>query len=372
MEENNTTPTKKFSTYLANVNDAFMPLIERQMASNSIEFSEYSKKCVMNAIGAINQMLDANGLNFKSEGIDQSNITNILLDVAYLELNAISQPSECYFTIRNVKRKDGTYKKMIEFSIQGDGFDAILSRFGRNVKKVYPHWLVRENDYFEYPQYNGLEYTPPIWKPQGAGNVVRIVYPILHTDNTIHYYIGERDDVLRNLMAHINNNLMNEAFGIAENRYKATAEQLKKINAKKSELKARAKQLGWGVLDDDTLAPFISPSWKEDFSRESMIIRKIRNNIVKKIPKDFGSPAVLESYSESSDDGYKRTKDIIESEVSTIQIEAIAPQTKADAPQSSPESVEDTEGGENKIDASEPPVASESENVDLRVKPSFD
>lgn len=363
---------QKFNTYLAKVNDAYMPMIERQMSDNHIEFSHYAKRCVMNAIGTINQMLDKQGINFSNPDLDQSNLTSILLNVAHLELNAIAQPSECYFQIRNVKVADGKYKKQIEFGIQADGYDAILSRFGRNVQKVYPHWLVREGDHFEYPMYNGLEFTAPKWQPTGKGKVVRVVYPVLHTDNTIHFYIGERDDVLNNLLAHINNNMMNEAFGIAENRYKANKAQIAQINEKKAELKAKAKSLGWDVLDDPEFDAFISPSWKEDFSRESMIIRKMRNNIVKKIPKDFGSPAIFESFNVSSDEGYGNVRKSIEEKTGVIDVEAIDVQDGDSKPQpeDAPGSRVDNRGGAGNA-AAEPTATPDIESVDNRTKPNF-
>lgn len=362
---------KKFSTYLANVNTAYMGVIERQMAGNQIEFSEYSKKCVINAIGAINALLDTQGLNFNSQELDQSNLTNILMNVAYLELNAIAQPSECYFQIRNVKKKDGSYVKQIEFGIQGDGYDALLSRFGRNVKKVYPHWLVREDDGFVYPKYNGLSYSPPQWEPSGSGEVVRVVYPVLHNDDTIHFYIGERKDVLKNLLAHINNNMMNETFGICENRYKATPEQLAKINQKKAEIKAKAKKLGFDALDDEELAPYISPSWKEDFSRESMIVRKIRNNIVTKIPKDFGHAAIFESYTEATSEGYANTKQTIIENTAVKEVKPIESLEGNIDTQSGEVKEPIREVGENRNEAQEAKNEAQSGDVDNRVKPSF-
>lgn len=367
---------QKFNTYLAKVNDAYMPMIARQMEDNRIEFSDYSKRCVMNAIGTIQQMLDKNGMNFADPTLDQSNLTSTLLNIAHLELNPIAQPSECYFQIRNVKVKgtDGKpdwYKKQIEFGIQGDGFDAILSRFGRNVKKVYPHWLVREDDFFEYPMYNGLEFTPPKWQPKGTGKVVRVVYPVLHTDDTIHFYIGERSDVLNNLLAHINNNMMNETFGIAENRYKASKAQLEQIAQKKAELKAKAKSLGFAALDDEELAPYISPSWKEDYSRESMIIRKIRNNIVKKIPKDFSHPAVFESFSEATDEGYSSTKRAIEEKTGYIDIEPIEPQEDESQPHPEEPDVGNGGGQGNSGNAAPRQPVTSGEEVNSRKKPSF-
>ena len=52
--------------------------------------------------------------------------------------------------------------------------------------------------------------------PTGKGKVVRVVYPIEMSDGTIEYHIAEREDVVKNLIAHINQNLMNETFGIAK------------------------------------------------------------------------------------------------------------------------------------------------------------
>src|SRR5690606_34665142 len=43
-------------------------------------------------------------------------------------------------------------------------------------------------------------------------------------------------------------------------------------------------------------------------SRESMIIRKMRNNIVKKIPKDFGNAFVEMTYQEAADETYSEVK----------------------------------------------------------------
>ncbi|MCO7124734.1 hypothetical protein NIE88_02950 [Sporolactobacillus shoreicorticis] len=44
-----------------------------------------------------------------------------------------------------------------------------------------------------------------------------------------------------------------------------------------------------------------SPVWKDPQSQECMIIRKMRNNVVKKIPKDFGNAVIQMSYEDSID-----------------------------------------------------------------------
>ena len=310
MSENKT-EKKEFKTNLTKVNEAYLPMITNQLENNNITLSEYSKSCVANAISAINNVLDTNGVTWGDASLDTNGITQILLSVAALQLNATANPRECYFQVRNVavKGADGkttVWKKKIEMGIEGDGFDALVSRFGRDVKKMYPHWLVREDDDFKYPRYAGLEMTPPEWNPKGTGKVVRVVYPIQSTDGTVDYYIAERADVKRNLIAHINNNMMNETFGVCADRYKATDAQKVEIAEKKREILNKAKELDLdALLDSAEFDKFISPAWKEEQSRESMVIRKMRNNITKKIPKDFSSSLQAEIYNETSDEAYK-------------------------------------------------------------------
>lgn len=307
MSEQNKVATYK--TQLTKINETYLPMITNQLENNNINLSEYSKNCVANAISAINNVLDTNGVGWGDTSLDTNGITQILLSVATLQLNATANPRECYFQIRNVAVKNGketAWKKKIEMGIEGDGFDALVARFGRNVKKVYPHWLVREDDEFKYPRYAGLTLTPPEWEPKGSGKVVRVVYPIQSTDGNVEYYIAERADVKKNLIAHISNNLMNETFGICADRYKATDDQKVQIAEKKRELLNKAKELDLdALLDSDDFDKYISPAWKEEQSRESMIIRKMRNNITKKIPKDFSSSFVAEIYNENSDETYR-------------------------------------------------------------------
>ena len=329
--------TATFKTQLVKVNEIYLPMITNQLENNSIPFSEYAKTCTMNAIASINGILDAAGVSWNDPSLDASNITQTLLSVATLQLNPTASPSEVYFQIRNVSVKgaDGkpVWKKKIEMGVQGDGFDALVSRFGRNVKKVYPCWLVREGDEFKYPRYAGLELTPPEWQPKGMGKVVRVVYPIQSTDGTVDYYISERTDVKRNLIAHISNNLMNETFGICADRYKATDKQKQEIAEKKRELLNKAKALELdALLDNVEFEKYISPAWREEQSRESMIVRKMRNNVVKKIPKDFASSLESEIYNESTDETYRTyNEEYVEVEAEELEPISLNDSVKVDA-----------------------------------------
>ena len=326
---------KEFGTALSKVTDTFLPLIERQMQGSAIQMTAYSKECVMYAISGINTVLDKAGVSWNSPELDKSTVSDILTKIASLRLNAAVQPREVFFELRNVKKKgDGkdTWMKQVEMGIEGDGNDTILSNFGRNVKRVCQIWKVHEGDDFTYPSFNGLDMTPPKWTPKSSGGkIVKVVYPVI-TDGKdgkdyVDFYIAEREDVTHNLLAHLNNNLMQETFGIAESKYKATADQKKKIAAKKQEIfnKARAHKTIDDILDDPELQPYISPAWTEPFSRESMIERKMRNNAIKKIPKDFGNGALETMFEETTDETYKATareiKQFANSEPIDIQVD---------------------------------------------------
>lgn len=313
MIHTETAPAKKeFGTQLTKVNDTFMPLILSQMQKNSIEMSPYAKTCVLHAISSINSVLDKAGISWNSAELDKSTVSDILIKVACFQLNAAASPREVYFQTRNVKGADGSWKKQIEMGIEGDGNDALLARFGRDVVEVGQFWKVREKDDFTYPTFNGLDMDPPKWTPKGGGKIVRIVYPIIKGSKDgkrrVEFYISEREDVIKNLIAHINSNMMNETFGFAESKRKATNDQKIKIEARKRELLKRANDLGLdAALDDSELQPWISPAWTEFHSRESMIERKMRNNAIKKIPKDFGNGALETMFEEATDDVYRST-----------------------------------------------------------------
>lgn len=353
MIHTETAPAKKeFGTQLTKVNDTFMPLILSQMQKNSIEMSPYAKTCVLHAISAINSALDKAGISWNSTELDKSTVSDILIKVACFQLNAAASPREVYFQTRNVKGADGNWKKQIEMGIEGDGNDALLARFGRDVVEVGQFWKVREKDDFTYPTFNGLDMDPPKWTPKGGGKIVRVVYPIIKSSKDgkrhVEFYISEREDVIKNLIAHINSNMMNETFGFAESKRKATNDQKIKIEARKRELLKRANDLGLdAALDDPELQPWISPAWTEFHSRESMIERKMRNNAIKKIPKNFGNGALETMFEEATDDVYRSTareirdnanRDMIDVQVDKNTGEIVNPEALPErTPQPSPE-----------------------------------
>lgn len=288
--------TNQVSTYqtgLTKINNVFMPMIQEQLTTKGIMMTEYQKKCVLNSLSLIDDVLNKNELTIHS--LNQSQVTQILLNVAMLELNASATPNEIYYIVRGKKGNN----PVLEMGIEGDGNDSILRRFGANVKTVYPHWSVRENDEFIYPRFKGLDFTPPEWSPRGTGKIVKVVYPIEFNDGSVRFYIAEREDVKRNLMAHISNNLMWD-----------------KGNTKKEIFEKAENMTLDEILNDDEIVKRgkISKAWAEPQSREQMIERKMRNNIVKKIPKDFSSSEQSRIYQEYQYDVDERPRKIVNEE----------------------------------------------------------
>jgi hypothetical protein len=327
MTEN--TQVANFNTQLSYYTNRYVDLMERDLTSRGMEFDSYSKDCVVAAMGSIFQMVHESGVSF--EAINGSNLKFILSKVAALKLNANAQPRECYFQIRNVniaaKGQKPQWEKKIEFAIEGDGNDALVSRYGVDVAKVFPYWKVREGDKYIPPRHKGVEITPPEWEESGVGKVVRIVYPIQYKDGHIEYLSCERADVLKNLAAHIKNNLQNETFGICADRYKATDAQKAQIEAKKKEIMKKVSDIGEleAIIDCEELRPYISPSYYETQSRESMIIRKMRNNIMKSIPKKWDNPVQAYEYN-MMDATYREVQEEIKQ---NANVEEFIPQPEA-------------------------------------------
>lgn len=293
---------QEMNTKLSYYANQYTGLMERDFAEHGLQFDNYSKQCVMASMSAIYGLVTSN--KEAMESLQGSNLRQVIGQVASLKLNANAVPRECYFQLRSKQGADGSWHKEVELGIEGDGNDAILRQFGVGVKKVHPVWLVKEGDIFAYPKHKGMEMTPPEWEEKGESQkVIRVVYPVEMTDGHVEYLIAERESVKTNLFAHIRNNLMNETFGllgtkkdksgknVSRTRYDATPDEKKQIDVKKEEIFSalRACETLEDMLSCDTAKPYISAAWLD--TPEAMIVRKMRNNAIKKYPKDFNAIA---------------------------------------------------------------------------------
>lgn len=281
---------KEFNTAVSQWSTELTNLVIRDFDSVGVPFDDYSRTCAMNAMTGIFQLV-RHTQNLDMNKLDTSNLRQIVGQCASLKLNANAVPREVYFQIRN-KQVNGEWVKEVEMGIEGDGNDALLRNYGSDVDTVYPVWIVKEGDDFKFPKRVGLNVTPPEWEEKGLSNrVVRVVYPVKMKDGTIQYLMADRDSVKVNLIAHIRNSMMNETFGICKDRYKASDAQKEQIKAKKNEIldAVRKCETVDDILACEVARPFISAAWLD--TPESMITRKMRNNAIKKFPKDLNSMA---------------------------------------------------------------------------------
>lgn len=310
----------ELNTILSFYANQYTGLMERDFAEHGLVFDDYSKQCVMASMSAIYNLVTSNKAAMKN--LNGSNLRQVIGQVSSLKLNANAVPRECYFQLRSKQDANGNWYKEVEMGIEGDGNDALLRNFGVGVKNVYPVWLVKEGDEFTYPKHKGVDITPPEWEEKGLSQrVIRVVYPVEMKDGKMEYMIAERESVKGNLLAHVRNNLMNETFGllgtkkdksgkvVPRTRYDATDEEKKAIAEKKNEiLKAL---LDCKTLEDmlscEVARPYMSAAWLE--TSEAMIIRKMRNNAIKKHPKDLNAMATQSLI--QMDETYQQTQEEI-------------------------------------------------------------
>ena len=312
---------QEFTTALSNWTNTITGLVTRDFEQCGVEFDEYSKRCAMSAMSGIFQLVQ-NTDKAEMSDLNTSNLREIVEQCASLKLNANAVPREVYFQLRS-KQINGEWKKVVEMGIEGDGNDALLRQFGNDVAKVHPCWIVKEGDEFTRLKRVGMEITPPSWEQKGLSEkVVAVVYPVQLTNGSIEYLISERESVKTNLISHIRNNMTNKTFGFVTGTktdkygkkvdrtiYDATPEEKAKIKAKKEEILSAVRECE--TLDDmlkcPSAQPYISAAWLD--TPEQMITRKLRNNAIKKFPKDMNSMANHSLL--QLDEGYKASREEI-------------------------------------------------------------
>lgn len=320
MADNTQVAKQEMNTKLSYYTNQYTGLMERDFTEHGLQFDDYSKQCVMASMSAIYNLVTSS--KEAMEKLNGSNLRQVIGQVASLKLNANAVPRECYFQLRNKQDANGNWYKEVEMGIEGDGNDALMRNFGVGVKQVYPVWLVKEGDEFTYPKHKGIEITPPEWEEKGLSQrVIRVVYPVEMKDGKMEYMIAERESVKGNLLAHVRNNLMNETFGICENKRKATDKQKAEIKEKKDEIIKAL--LGCKTLEDmlscEVARPYMSAAWLE--TSEAMIVRKMRNNAIKKHPKDLNSMATQSLI--QMDETYQQVQEEIEENANTVPFEEV-------------------------------------------------
>lgn len=298
MADTQQNAVKVYQSGIVKAQETYVGMITQNVQNLALSMDAYQTVCVKNAVTKMVELLNVEGLTLND--IDQNNITSILEQVAMLNINLAAVPREGYMLIRNkqVKRTDPKTKQPVdvwvrefEFSLEGDGNDKLLRKFGVNVKKVHNCWLVREGDEFTYASFDGLTMVPPKWTPKGYVNkVVRVVYPIEMMDGTVEFHIAEREGVAVNLQAHIINNIK------MKKKEEMTYDKKEEIKNKITSMSLEA------MLKDADLRKIMSPAWRDPHSQEGIIVRKMRNNATRKYPKDLSNAFVASAYEKTFED----------------------------------------------------------------------
>ena len=263
-----------------------------------VNYTEYGKKCAINAIIATQSYLKGANKSFKDVDVDTYLLT--LHAIALTELNCAANPAEAYIELRG---------NILAVRAQGAGNERLVRRFGVGIKPktgLHNAWLVREGDEFTMPQFNGLEISAPCWKPNPANiskKVILVVYPVEKADGTVEYLIADRNSVKANVVAQIRQTLLYAYFKknpdgtFAQDRWGHKIVDVKARDDAYAKINQIAEQSATldEFLDNPDIAKVLNPTYVSYGSREAMVIRKMKNNALKQYPKDYDTSAVSEA-----------------------------------------------------------------------------
>jgi hypothetical protein len=271
-----------------------------------IKFTDYQRDCVVNAVRTINPMIEKNGYNWQSFGVD--NIITVLQQTAFLELNPSATPNECYYIVRkNYDKKTKSYlAPTLEFGIEGAGNDLILQKFGRDVVEL-KSYIVYEGDEFTEGFMDGWDMTLPKHRRMFLTNKpLKVVYLIKKTNGEIDVQYSDTQDVKKSLLANAKQN------GAAD-------KLLREIN--KSGLYDILESDKWLDYTIDKSygsntykTPLFNPSYTSPISMYNMIERKLRNHATRKYPKNFNHKEVSVLYEDTFDEKYNKQGEVITAE----------------------------------------------------------
>ena len=295
----------KSSAMLVTTNQ-YIEKLKKFAETVQIDFTEYQKTCVVNAVRAINPIISASNYCWDDFGID--NIVTVLQQTAFLNLNPSAVPRECYFIVR--KNWDNKNKvslpPTLEFGVEGAGNDIILREFGRDVKDI-KSYIVYEGDDFTPGSFNGWDVVLPTYQRMFKTNTPqKVVYLIKKHNEEIDVQYADLDDVKKSLLANAKQNGADDKF-------------LRELNKSSLyELLTNEKWLNFTfkkVYKENTYeTPLFNPSYTSPISMYNMIERKLRNHATRKYPKNFNNKAISELYEETFDEKQVVAEQIVSAE----------------------------------------------------------
>ena len=278
------------------------------------DFTDYGKKCVINAIGGLVTICNTQSIDLKS--LNPTLLRLSLQNIGYTELNYSAMPSEIYFDIRKTTSEDGVVSHVVTIKPQGAGNEKLTRKYGVGLKKdigLKPAWLVREGDDFHFPSFDGLTMTPPKWTPKSYDKkVIMVVYPAEKIDGSVEYLIATREGIKANIIAQIRQNTMYSFNKYDKNKrvvdYEKRDEFYEKLN------KYAEEHTVDEILADPEWSKHVNPTYTSGGSKEAMILRKMKNNALKNYPKEYDTSYVkdaVQNMFEEQDESVLEKKDVV-------------------------------------------------------------
>lgn len=268
--------------------------------ASEFKYTEEGKRCATNAVIGVQSVLAQKGMTLND--IDLAQLAFSIHAVAATELNMAAIPSECYVDIHG---------KVVTIKPQGAGNEKLVSRFGRDLKTLHRAWVIHDGDEFTLPQFDGLTTTNPKWTPKNThGKVLMVVYPAEMKDGSVEWLIADRSSVIENVVAQCRQNALYafkkkgadgtyiDKFGKPTSNPNYAAVDAVARDKYYNELNAAAEKAN-GDLDkflaDPLVAKYINPTYTSYGSKEAMIERKMKNNALKRFPRDFANEVLAEA-----------------------------------------------------------------------------
>lgn len=329
-----------------------MQELEKSMNVVDVSFTDYGRKCVVNAIGQL--ILTCQNQSIKLEDINSILLKQQLQSVGLTELNCAGQPSEAYFDMRKtwvkvVNKETGKEESRLVYNVtikpQGAGNEKLVRKYGVGLKKgtgLHQAILIHEGDVVTMPQYEGAVITPlkVETKFENINNkVIGVAYVIEKEDGSEDYLIATREGIKPNIIAQIRQNAL----------YKFKVEKTNSKGATYEAVDEDARDRFYTKLDADAekmnvdelitaYKDYVNPTYTSGGSKESMILRKMKNNALKYYPKEYDNSYIknaVENMFEEKDESVmekpkvaKETVDVVakvENELTEEPSDATAP-----------------------------------------------
>lgn len=323
MSKNELTNVKKNEVALSGglaLQNQLLAELDKANQEFGANFTPYGKTCAINCIASLLAFTKQNGIEINK--IDPTLLRLQVQNVGFTELNSASSPAEIYFDLRKTTNSKGEETYSIAIKPQGAGNEKLVRKYGVGLKKgsgLHNAILIREGDEFIMPQFNGMEMTPPIYKPQlkNANNkVIAVVYPAEKEDGSVEYLMATRESVKANIIAQIRQNTLYAFKKTYVNKYGKECETIDK--EKRDEFYEKLNQKADGMTLDEMLADeeilkYVNPTYTSGGSKEQMILRKMKNNALKNYPKEYDNTYIenaVRNMWEEKDESVLEKKDI--------------------------------------------------------------